>query len=101
MKTVKEIKEAEEAYDRLIASAREKADKLLRDAKEKSMEERAKGDEEITAFKNERLRKGSKEIEGEVEKLLAGSKEDAGKLSGKKADQQAVSRLVKDFLNSL
>ncbi len=41
MKTVKEIKEAEEAYDRLIASAKEKADKLLREAKEKSMEERA------------------------------------------------------------
>lgn len=101
MKTVKEIKEAEEAYDRLIASARDKADKLLREAKEKSQEERAKGDEEMTAFKNERLRKGSKEIESQVEKLLAEAKEGAGKLREKKADQQAVSRFVKDFLNSL
>ncbi len=101
MKTVKEIKDAEEAYDRLIASAKEKADKLVRDAKEKSMEERAKGDEEITAFKNERLRKGSKDIESEVEKLLADAKDGAGKLSQKKADQAAVSRFVKDFLNSL
>ncbi len=101
MKTVDEIKEAEEAYDRLIVSAKEKAGKTLRDAKEKLQEERAKGDEEITAYRNERLRKGSKEIEDEVGKLLAAAKEDAGKITRKKADQQTVSKLVKDFLNNL
>ncbi len=101
MKTVEEIKEAEEAYDRLILSAKDKAGKTLRDAKEKLQEERAKSDEEITAFRNERIRKGSKEIEDEVGKLLSAAKEDAAKLGKKKADQQTVSRLIKDFLGSL
>ena len=101
MKTVKEIREAEEAYDRLIAEAKGKADKVLREAKEKSQGERTKSDEDITAYRNERLRKGSKEIESEVDKLLSESKQEAAGLAKKKADQQAVSRLVKDFLNSL
>ncbi len=101
MKTVEEIKEAEEAYDRLIQSAKEKSGKMLRDAKEKLQEERAKGDEEVTAFRNERLRKGSKEIEDEVGKLLSAARDEAAKLGKKKADQPAVSRLVKDFLGNL
>lgn len=101
MKTVKDIREAEEAYDRLIISAKEKADKLVRDAKEKSQEERTKGDEELVAYKNERLRKGSKDIESEVEKIIAEAKEGSEKIGKKKADSAAVSKLVKDFLNGL
>ncbi len=101
MKTVDEIKEAEEAYDRLILSAKEKSAKMLRDAKEKLQEERTKGDEEMTAWRNEKLRKGSKDIEDEVGKLLSAAKEEAAKLGKKKADQQSVSKLVKDFLSDL
>jgi vacuolar-type H+-ATPase subunit H len=101
MRTVKEIKDAEEAYDRLISAAKEKAEKAVREAKEKSIEERMKGEEAVTAYRNERIRKGSKEIEDEVGKLLAAAREDAEKLGKRKADQQAVSRLVKEFLDSL
>ncbi|MFN7990813.1 MAG: hypothetical protein U0R44_01505 [Candidatus Micrarchaeia archaeon] len=101
MKTVKEIREAEEAYDRLIVSAKEKAEKIVREAKERSQEERAKGDEEVVAYKNERLRKGSKDIESEVERIVAEAKEGSEKAGKKKADAQTVSKLVKDFLGSL
>ncbi|HSB46989.1 MAG TPA: hypothetical protein VLD37_03175 [Candidatus Bilamarchaeum sp.] len=101
MKTVKEIREAEEEYDRLINSAKEKAEKTVREAREKSLEERTKSEEDITAYKNERLRKGSKAIEEEVEALLSKAKDDAGKVSKKKADSALVGKLVKEFLGSL
>ena len=101
MKTVKEIRDAEEEYDRLIESARGKAENLVREAREKSLDERSKTEEEIVAFKNERLRKGSKEIEEEVEGILKKAKDEASRISKKKADSSFVSRLVKDFLGSL
>ncbi|MEW6722792.1 MAG: hypothetical protein AB1324_06020 [Candidatus Micrarchaeota archaeon] len=101
MKTVKEIRDAEEEYDRLINTAKEKADRIMREAKEKVLGERMKSEEETVAFKNERLRKGSKEIEDEVQKILSKAKQDSEKISGKKAEAALVSRLVRDFLSGL
>jgi vacuolar-type H+-ATPase subunit H len=101
MRTVKEIREAEEEYDRLINSAKEKAEKQVREAREKSLDERTKSEEETVAYKNERLRKGGKAIEGEVEEIISKAKDDAAKASKKKADPSFVSKLVKDFLNAL
>ena len=101
VKTVKEIRDAEEEYDRLIESARGKAEGMVREAREKSLDERSRTEEELVAFKNERLRKGSKEIEGEVEGILKKAKDEASGISKKKADSSFVSRLVKDFLGSL
>lgn len=101
VKTITEIRDAEEAYDRLISTAREKAEKLVRDAREKAVDERTKMEEEIVAFKNESLRKGSGEIEAEVQKLVDKAREDGAKTAKKGIDAQAVSKLVKDFLGSL
>ena len=101
MKTVKDIKEAEESYDRLIVSAKEKADKILQEAKERAIQERTKTEEEIVAFKNDHIRNGSKGIESEVEKILQKSGEDAEDNSKKKVDSPVVSKLLKDFLNNL
>lgn len=101
MKTIKEIRDAEEEYDRLINSAKEKADKILREARERTMEERLKGEEELVAYKNERLRKGSKDIESEVEKIVGKAKEEGEKTSRKKLDAAAAPKLIKEFLSSL
>jgi vacuolar-type H+-ATPase subunit H len=101
MKTIKEIRDAEEEYDRLINSAKEKADKIMREARERTMDERRKSDEEITAYKNDRLRKGSKDIESEVEKIVAKAKDEGEKVGKKKPEASAVPKLVKDFLGSL
>ncbi|MDD5172313.1 MAG: hypothetical protein PHF60_04740 [Candidatus ainarchaeum sp.] len=101
MKTIKEIRDAEEAYDRLIISSKEKADKIVREAREKIAEERMKAEEETVAFKNDSLRKGSKEIEAEVEKILADAKEDGAKVGKKKPGAQTVSKLVKEFMGGL
>jgi len=101
MKTIKEIRDAEEEYDRLINSAKEKADKILREARERTMEERLKNEEGLVAYKNERLRKGSKDIESEVEKIVDKAKEEGGKISKKKPESSAVPKLIKEFLSSL
>lgn len=101
MKTIKDIRDAEEEYDRLINSAKEKADKIMREARERTAEERMKAEEETVAFKNDSLRKGSKEIEAEVEKLIAQAKEEGSKVSKKKPSSQAVSKLVKGFMGGL
>ncbi len=101
MKTIKEIRDAEEEYDRLINSAKEKADKIMREAKEKTAEERMKSEEELTAYKNESLRNGSKEIEAEVGKIVEKAKDEGAKISKKSMESAAVSKLVKEFVGSL
>ena len=101
MKTVREIRDAEEEYDHIIDSAKAKAEKTVREAREKVLDERRKGEEELVAFRNESLRKGSKEIEGEVEAILKKAKDDAAKVGRKKPESSFVPKLVKDFLGSL
>ena len=101
MKTVKEIRDAEQEYDRIMNSAKEKADNIMREAKEKIAEERMKSEEELVSFKNERIRSGSKEIDAEVEKILAKSKKEGESINKKKLDKGSVSTLVKNFLSSL
>lgn len=101
IKTIREIRDAEEEYDRLINSAKEKADKIMREAKERTMEERMKGGEEITAYKNESLRRGSKDIEAEVARIVDKAKEEGARVSKKGMEKAAVTKLVRDFLGSL
>ncbi len=101
VKTVKEIKNAEEEYDRLINSAKEKAGKIVREAREKSLDERTRAEEEIVGLKDEQLRKGSEAIESEVQELVKKAREEASSTGKKSMNAQAVSKLVKDFLGSL
>jgi len=101
VKTVKEIRGAEEEYDRLINSAKEKAEKIVREAREKALDERTKVEEEIVESKNEQLRKGSEAIEAEVQKLVKKARDDAASAGKKSMSAQAVSKIVKDFLDSL
>jgi vacuolar-type H+-ATPase subunit H len=101
IKTIGEIKSAEEEYDRLILEAKGKADHVLREAKEKVAEERAKNSDNIVKYKNEQLRAGSNEIEAEVKELIGKAKKGSSNVSGKKLAPAAVGKLVKDFLNNL
>lgn len=101
VETVKEIRNAEEEYDRLINSAKEKADKTVREAKEKALGERARVEEENVKFKNERLHKGSEAIESEVQRLVKKAQEDAAGTGKKGLGAPEISKLVKDFLGSL
>ncbi len=101
MKTIREIRDAEEEYDRLINSAKEKADKIMREAKERTAEERMKGEEGLVAYKNERLRKGSKEIEAEADRIIGKAKDEGAKIAKAKPESSMVSKLVKEFLGAL
>jgi vacuolar-type H+-ATPase subunit H len=101
VKTVKDIRNAEEEYDRLISSAKEKAEKIVREAREKALDERTKTEEEIVGLKDGQLRKGSEAIEAEVQKLVKKAREEASSTGKKSMGAQAVSKIVKDFLDSL
>jgi vacuolar-type H+-ATPase subunit H len=101
VKTIKDIRDAEEEHDRIISSSKEKSDKILRQAKESSMEERTKSVDEIVAFKNDRLKKGGADIEVDVEKIVKKAKDEGAKISKKDLEAPAVSKLVKEFLGSL
>lgn len=101
IKTIKEIRDAEEEYDRLINSAKEKADKTMREAKEQISHQRMDNEQKITAYKNECLQDGSKKIETEVEKIISKAKDDGSKITKKKMEAAVVSKFVKEFLTSL
>jgi vacuolar-type H+-ATPase subunit H len=101
VKTIREIRDAEEEHDRLVASSKEKADKLLREAKERVIAERTKAEEEAVDFKNEKLKVGHDGIEADVEKIVDKAKDEGSKISKKKLDAAAVSKLVKGFVGDL
>ena len=101
MKTVKDIRDAEREYDEIIDASKQKADRIMRDAKEKTIDERMKSEEQITSLKNDRLKKGSKSIESEVQKILDDAKDKASKVSKKKSSPQLVSNVVKTFVEGL
>jgi len=101
VKTVKEIRDAEEEHDRLVESSKGKADKLLREAKEKAIAERTEAEEAVVAFKNERLKQGSEGIEADVEKIVRKAKDEGSRISKKKLDAATVSKLVKGFVGDL
>ncbi len=101
IKTIGEIRGAEEEHDRLIMEAKEKADRILREAKEKIADEKASTSEKIVQLKNERLREGNKAIESKVQTLVKKAKDDSSKISKKSLGKPAVSKLVKDFLKDL
>lgn len=101
METVKEIRGAEEEYDRIISAAKEKADRILHKAKETVLDERTKREEEIVASKNKKLQGGSKEIEDEVRSMLDKTRNEAASIGDKKLDKTTVGKFAKEFLGSL
>ncbi|MFH1520024.1 MAG: hypothetical protein ABID61_00090 [Candidatus Micrarchaeota archaeon] len=101
IKTIQEIRDAEEEYDRLINSAKEKADKIMREAKEQISNQRMTNEQSITTYKNERLQDGSSEIETKVEEILSKAKDDGSKITKKKVEFVVVSKFVKEFLANL
>jgi vacuolar-type H+-ATPase subunit H len=98
VKTVNEIRKAEEEQERLILSASEEAKKIVHEARESAQRERLKMEEELVAFKNSQLRKGSEEVEAEVQKILKKAKDDCAGLGKKGVSAQAIGKIVKDLL---
>lgn len=98
VKTVNEIRKAEEEQERLILSAKEKSNAIVRDARENAQKERLKTEEEIVAFKNAQLHKGSEAVEAEVQKILKKAKDEGAGIGKKGVNAPAVSRLVKELL---
>jgi vacuolar-type H+-ATPase subunit H len=101
IKTIGEIKGAEEEYDRLILEAKQKADRILHEAKEKVADERAKNSDNTVKYKNEQLRAGSSKIEAKVNQLIEKAKKESSGTGSKRLTPTAVGKLVKDFLNNL
>lgn len=93
IKTIDEIKAVEEKHDRMVAAAKEEAEKILRKAKEKIAEERIKMEEELTAYKNEKLKSESRAIEEEIGEILSKAKRESEQLRKKKADAKKLEKI--------
>ncbi len=100
-KTVKEIKNAEDEYDNRIVMAKQKAEDIIKKARESAVQERMAKNDEITSFKDKRLKEGSKEIEAKIDEIVGTAKEEAKKINKKKLDSTGVSKLAKEFLSSI
>lgn len=98
MKTVEEIKLAEEESDEILKAAKLKADKILRKAKEDVQRQQAKTQEEVVSLKNSLLDSGSKEIETEVQKILDKARKEADSIREKNLAKKDTNQLVKNFL---
>ncbi len=101
MKTVEEIRSAEEKSDKTLTSAKEKADKILRKAKEEIADENAAAQDELTKYKNERLKEGKAEIDKEVQKTLDKAKDNAAGIRKKQLDKRTTLALCKSFISKL
>jgi len=91
MKTVGEIRAVEEKHDHVIEHAKAEADKVLRSAREKLAEEREKMEDEITDYKNARLKEGRALIEKDAERILDKARHDG---EGMKKKRMAGSKLL-------
>jgi len=98
MKTVEDIKLAEEEADEILKSAKMDADKILRKAKEDVQRQAAEHDEKIVSLKNSLLEKGSEEIENDVKKILKEATAKADKIRKERLAKKDVELLVKKFL---
>jgi len=101
MKTVGEIRTAEEQYDKIISDAKSKSDSILRKAREEIADENAKMKEEITKFKNEKLRSGKSGIEKDVGKTIDKAKSDAETVKSKKMNKTKLLAIGKSFMSEL
>lgn len=99
MKTVNEIKVAEDEYEHLVSEAKEKADAILRKAKEQIIKEQSKAKENSVSYKNERLKEGSEEIEQEVNQILKKANVKAASIRKSRTDQGFILSLVKSLLS--
>ncbi len=98
MKTVEEIKLAEQESDEILRTAKVNADDILRKAKEDVQKQRAATEEKVVAMKNSLLDKGSKDIEADVQKIVKDAGHDADKIRKEKLAGKDVDKLVKGFL---
>ena len=101
MKTVGEIRTAEEQYDKKISEAKEKSDSILRKAREEIAGENARMKDEITKFKNEKLKAGKNSIEKDANKTIDEAKGDAEAIRSKKASKAKLVAIGKSFISDL
>jgi len=101
MKTVGEIRSAEDKYESTISEAKEKADSILRKAKEEIAKEKAAVKEEITKFKNEKLKAGKNSIEKDVKKTIEEAKDNAEKIKSKKLAKPKIVSIGRSFIAEL
>ena len=101
MKTVGEIRTAEDQYDKKISEAKEKSDSILRKAREDIASENAKMKEEITKYKNEKLKAGKNSIEKDVDKTIEQAKDDAETIRSKKINKAKLPSIGKSFIAEL
>jgi vacuolar-type H+-ATPase subunit H len=98
IKTIDNIKTAEEESSTVIINAKAKAELVLRRAKEEVLKERAKNNEKIVTLKNSMFRQRKDEIEKEVNKIIKKANAEAEKVKKEKMSGADISAILKKFL---
>lgn len=101
MKTVMEIKSAEEKRSKMISDSHAEADKIARQAREDILEARRRNEETIVAMKNSMLQEGAGAIEEETQALLKKTKAEAAKTAKMGLEAKDAQKLAAGFLQSL
>ena|GEM_PF-2400198 len=100
IRTIEDVKSAEEKAKQIKTSAEEKAQKILISSKKEAEEIKLKGEKEALELKEKRISEGKKITETEVTKIIGAAQKKAESIKKKKADSKAVSVLINDFVNS-
>jgi len=100
IKTIEDVKAAEEKAKQLKISAEETAQKILISSKKEAEDLKLKGEKDALGQKEKRISEGKKDTETEVAKIINIARKKADEIKKKKADSKAVSALTNDFVNS-
>ena len=100
MKTIENVKSAEQKAAALKQAAEKNAEKITLSTKKKAEELRLRGEKEALDLKEKKISDGKKATEKEVGKILSEAKSKAAGIRKKKAGSKDISRLMDDFLKS-
>lgn len=101
MKTVEDIKKAEEGADSIRADAKEKSEHIIKKGKESVLKTRSETNDEVVKLKNRLLHEGKDKIEKEVSHIISKAQSEGDGLRKKKIGKDDAVSLLKKFVLSL
>ncbi|MFA6531062.1 MAG: hypothetical protein WCT31_04985 [Candidatus Micrarchaeia archaeon] len=101
MKTVEDIKKAEDSADSLKADAKEKSEHIIKKGKESVLKINSETNNEVIKLKNRLLHEGKDGIEKEVDHIVEKAHSEGESLRKKKIGKEDAISLLKQFVLSL
>ena len=96
---IKSILESERRAEQILMDAKKSADKIIVKWKEEMQKEMAKINSEVVAYKNEAIKKGMRDVDNEVDRLLKKKEKEAEKIRTMKVDKKVLERIANNILS--